>query len=165
MNYGIIRRALALGIVSALAGCTTGTDCSSALDRAGEAAKEQLPLGEWLDGVDNACTETAIQTWTDALSESCAPVYGFHVGSSGGQKPGECTGAGFNSAWSLGETISGMQREVTDIERQLEDGTLTMPKRRELERRLIVIDRDLPQVEAIARLEGYLPPADIPDRD
>jgi hypothetical protein len=34
--------------------------------------------------------------------------------------------------------------------------------RRDLERRQIVISRDLPQIEALARMDGYLPPAEIP---
>jgi len=59
--------------------------------------------------------------------------------------------------------IAEMRGELDDIEQRLEDDALPDRTRRDLERRKIVIGRDLPQVEALARMDGYLPPAEVPD--
>lgn len=164
MNYRTHTGALALVAAVALAGCATSTDCSRAIETARAAAAGQQPLGTWISGVDNACAAEAEGAWASALIEKCAAVYGFHAAYSGAERPAQCGNADFGSAWNLGEMLSDMEREATDIEQRLEDRSLPSDDRRDLERRLVVIGRDLPQIEALARMDGYLPPADVPDR-
>lgn len=165
MNYRTLTGALALGATAVLAGCATGTNCSQAIETARATAAEQQPLGAWISGVDAACTDEAEGAWASALIEECAAVYGFHAAYSGAARPAQCSNADFDSAWNLGEMISEMEREAAEIEQRLEDRSLPRDDRRDLERRLIVIGRDLPQIEALARMEGYLPPAEVPDRE
>jgi len=169
MNYLIFYRALALGAAAVLAGSTAGCgghrDCTQALMVADEAVKDHQPPGNWLQQVDAACTDAAMERWNASLAQECAPVFGFHAALTGAGRPAACTDAGFDSAWSLGEMIAGMRREVDDIEQRLKDDLLPEATRRDLERRKIVIGRDLPQVEALARMDGYLPPAEVPDSD
>src|SRR6056297_3055358 len=146
MNYPIFYRALALGAAAVLAGgiagCGGHRDCTQALVTADEAVREHQPTGEWLHRVDAVCADAAMERWSSALAQDCAPVFGFHAALTGAEAPVECAGHEFDSARSLGEMIA--------------------ETRRELERRKIVIGRDLPQVEALARMDGYLPPAEIP---
>lgn len=162
MNYRALS-AMATAVI--LAACAGRTDCTRALELAGEAARGQQPPGAWIERIDGACSDAAMHRWTDAVSAQCAPVFGFHAGLTGADSPAECDGAGFQSAWNLGEMIAGMRNEIEEIERRLADDSISPGTRRELERRLVVIGRDLPQVEALARMDGYLPPAEVPDSD
>ena len=161
----IFIRALALGAAAALAGCAARTDCAGALETADAAARAHQPPGEWMVRVDAACGDAAMERWGTELAGECAPVYGFHAALTGAERPVDCAGAGFDSAWNLGEMIAEMRGELTTIEQQLDDDSLPPGTRRDLERRRVVISRDLPQIEALARMDGYLPPAEVPDSD
>jgi len=166
MNYPIFYRALALGAAAVLAGgiagCGGHRDCTQALVTADEAVRDHQPPGEWLHRVDAVCADAAMERWSSALAQDCAPVFGFHAALTGAEAPVECAGHEFDSARSLGEMIAEMRGELDDIEQRLKDDALADETRRDLERRKIVIGRDLPQVEALARMDGYLPPAEIP---
>lgn len=163
MNDRISSRAMALGLAVLLAGCAGSRDCTPALEAAEAAARGHQPPGAWINDVAPACSDPAMSEWTAIVARECAPVYGFHSALTGGDKPSDCSGNAFDSAWSLGEMVSEMRREVDEIEQRLEEQDLPPETRRELQRRLIVIGRDLPQIEALARMDGYLPPAEIPD--
>ncbi|MDT8322321.1 MAG: hypothetical protein RQ826_17540 [Xanthomonadales bacterium] len=166
MNYRtFFTRAMALAAVVVLAGCAARTDCTQALELADEAARGQQPPGAWIDRVDAACSDAAMERWTSGVAGQCAPVFGFHAALSGAERPEACAGAGFDSAWNLGEMIAGMRNEVEEIERRLADDSISPETRRDLEQRRMVIGRDLPQIEALARMDGYLPPAEVPDSD
>lgn len=173
MNYPIPIpipiRAAALGAAFALAGfiagCGNHRDCTQALVTADEAVQGRQPPGAWLHRVENACADAAMERWNSALAQECAPVFGFHAALTSAAKPAECTTPGFESAWSLGEMVAGMRSELSMTEQQLDDDSLAPETRRDLERRLVVIGRDLPQVEALARMDGYLPPAEVPDSE
>ena len=165
MNYPIFIRAAALGAAVALVGCTAQPDCTSALETADSAARAHQPPGEWIDAVDAACRDAAIQEWTATAQRECAPAFGFHAALNSSERPAECVGAEFDSAWSLGEMLAEMKDELEQIEQRLDDDSLAPETRRDLVRRLVVIGRDLPQIEALARMDGYLPPAEVPDAD
>lgn len=165
MNHRTLISAMAMCAAAALAGCATGNDCSRALETARAAAAGQQPLGAWIQDVDAACAAEAEAAWTSVLIEQCAGVYGFHAAYSGAERPAQCGDAAFESAWNLGEMLSEMEREVVEIEQQLKDPSLPSDERRDLERRLVVIGRDLPQIQALARMDGYLPPAEVPGSD
>lgn len=162
MKQVIFTRALALAAIIVLAGCAARPDCTSAIKAADDAADAQRPPSAWIDRLDAACRGPAMQKWEAELASECAPVYGFHAALTGTERPIECVNPGFDSAWNLGEMIAEMRGELTAIEQQLKDDSLPPETRRDLQRRLVVIDRDLPQIEALARMDGYLPPAEIP---
>lgn len=163
MNYPIFIRAAVLGAVAALPGCSAPPDCTSALETADAAALSHQPPGAWIDAVDTACRDAAIREWTTSVQRDCAPVFGFHAALNSAEKPAECVGAEFESAWSLGAMLAEMRDELGRIEQRLDDDSLAPETRRDLVRRLVVIGRDLPQIEALARMDGYLPPAEIPE--
>ncbi|MEX2498716.1 MAG: hypothetical protein WD397_07565 [Wenzhouxiangellaceae bacterium] len=165
MHNPIPACALALTAAAMLGGCAANPECTEALETADAAARDRLPPGQWLPGVDAACASQAEQAWADALLADCAAVYGFHVAYSGSDRPAQCRNADFDSAWNLGEMLSEMERESASIQTRLEDDSIPRDVRRDLQRRLVVIERDLPQLEALARMDGYLPPAEVPDSD
>lgn len=156
-------RALATGALFLLVACANETDCSDALDTARAAAQEEQPLGSWIGGVEDTCAGRAEGAWAIALAERCAPLHGFHAGHTGSEAKPQCTGADYQSALNLGEMLADMQAEADKIEKRLDDEVLPPETRRDLKRRRVVIGRDLPQLEALARIDGYLPPAEVPD--
>jgi len=163
MNHRTFIGVVALGAAVALTGCAARMDCSEAFEAADAAVLAHRPPGAWMSEVHPDCSNAAMERWRVRLADECAPVFGFHAALTGAVRPDECSSAGFESAWNLGEMIAGMRNEVKEIEHSLAVESLSPEHRRELERRLIVIGRDLPQVEALARMNGYLPPAEVPD--
>lgn len=155
---------LALGAAAMIGGCTGG-GCDRAIERAGRAAGEKLALAQWIGAVDPACAGEAERVWAERLRTECAAVYAFHAARTGAERPGQCDNPAFDSAWNLGGMLDEMERERADIRNRLEEPSLAAETRRDLNRRLVVIERDLPQIEALARMDGYLPPADVPDTE
>ena len=163
MNKRFLLPAVAAGTFFLLAGCASETDCSNALETAREAARNRQPLGQWIEGVERTCPGKAERAWATALAESCAPLHGFHAGYTEADARATCTGADYQSALNLGEMLAEMQAEAGEIEQRLRDDALPADTRRDLERRQVVIGRDLPQLQALARMDGYLPPAEVPE--
>lgn len=165
MNKRFLITTVAAGTLSLLAGCASRNQCSDALETARAAAQDHQPPGQWIGGVDDACTGDAERAWASVLAESCAPLHGFHAGLDGAEAAEDCTGADYQSALNLGEMLGEMQAEAADIEQRLQEESLPPDTRRDLQRRQVVIGRDLPQLEALARMDGYLPPAEVPDSE
>jgi hypothetical protein len=159
------RSGLTLLAAGLLAGCAGTPDCSDGIAAARAAADAERPPGAWMASVDAACREAAEAAWSDALAADCAPVWGFHAARTESVRPGDCSGPAFGQAWNLGAMLAAMRREQIEIERRLDTDDAAQPERARLRQRLIVIERDRPQLEAIARMEGWLPPARIPDSD
>ena len=163
MNKRFIAPVAAAGTLFLLAGCATEPDCSDALETARTAAQDRQPLGFWIGDVEDACTDAAERAWAAVLAESCAPLHGFHAGYADAEPAQACTEADYRSARNLGEMLADMQTEADEIEKKLEDDALPPETRGDLRRQQVAISRDLPQLEALARMDGYLPPAEVPD--
>ncbi len=153
----------ALAHAALIGGCAGTPDCSDALAQAERAAAERQPLASWIGAVDAACRAPAEAGWADALATDCEPLYAFHAGRTGKAPSGDCRDPAYAEARSLGELLGDMEREQTGIEARLAAETLADDERRRLRQRLIVIERDRPQIAALARMQGYLPPADVPE--
>ncbi|MDT8410105.1 MAG: hypothetical protein RQ741_10940 [Wenzhouxiangellaceae bacterium] len=146
-----------------LGGCASSPDCSDSVVMAENAARAERPLAMWIDEVPKACRETATDAWKDALAAECARQYGFHQGRTGGDVPEQCGLAAFTSAYNLGKMLAELEQEQYEIKAELEQPDLSDSRRRDLRQRLLVIARDLPQIEALARMGGFLPPARLPE--
>jgi hypothetical protein len=145
-----------------LAGCAGAPACRDGIDAAEAAADERQPPGAWIGGVDAACRTQAIAAWSETLAPACAPVYGFHAARNDRPRPTGCAGVSFAEAWNLGEMLSDMAREHAAIVDRLENEDLDPSERARLRQQRNAIERDRPQLEAIARMEGWLPPAEVP---
>ena len=163
MNKRFIAPVAAAGTLLLLAGCATEPDCSDALETARTAAQDRQPLGFWIGDVEDACTDAAERAWATVLAESCAPLHGFHAGYADAEAAQACTKTDYQSARNLGEMLADMQAEADEIKKRLEDDSLPPEMRGDLRRRQVAIGRDLPQLEALARMDGYLTPAEVPD--
>ena len=158
------KRLLAAILVGAmLGGCAGSPDCSGPVALAERAADEQRPLAAWIGDVDPSCRGAAEAAWAARLEAGCDPLFGFHAARTNLNRPVRCAGATFEEAWNLGGMLGEMERERVEIESKLASQDLSDRERRRLRQRLIVIERDLPQLEALARMEGWLPPAEVPE--
>jgi hypothetical protein len=96
----------------------------------------------------NACTS----------QPDCTPTQGFEHGRIGQEPPPLCQERDYAEAWQLGQTLGELEAErdaLLEREHELEP----------IERsRLRVLTRDIPELETLARIEGYLPAAE-PDLD
>ena len=146
-----------------VAGCAGTPDCSRSLTVAERAADDAQPLASWIDTVDAECRAQAQARWSDPLASRCAPLFGFHAGYSETDASAECTDPAFSEARSLGELLGEIEHEQARVEARIAAGGLDDGERAQLRQRLNVIERDLPQIQALARMQGYLPPADVPE--
>jgi|GEM_PF-2138617 len=154
---------LLIPILFMLSGCDRTSDCDPALEAAAAAADQRLPLEAWIDAQPQDCQAAAIARWDEHLAAECAPLHAFHAGRGDREMSGACEGVELNSAWNLGQMIGELEAELGQIRSALEEPELTPEARRDLRQRQVVIERDLPQLQALARFDGLLPAAEIPD--
>lgn len=147
-----------------LLGCAGTPDCSGALTQAERAAEARAPAETWLDTIAPACRESAEQAWRNTLLADCAPLLGFHAARDDRARPERCDDPAFDEAWNLGAMIGEMTRDRARIESRLAQEDVPDAEARRLRQSLLVIERDAPQLEALARMQGYLPPAEVPER-
>jgi len=148
-------------ILASLAAAALTTSCAGTPDCTGDIA--QAERAAWIGDIDVACQARAETAWAELLRAECAPLIGFHAARNGVEPAGDCAGAEFTSAVNLGRAIGEMERERGEIRNRLSSGAATDVEAKRLGRRLIVIERDLPQLEALARMQGLMPPAKVPD--
>lgn len=153
-----------VALVLGLTGCAAPPDCGPALARARDAGRHQLPLEQFIDSVPAQCRTDAEQTWAEILRTECEPLYGFHAGRTDRPVPAACHGEAFDNAWNLGQMLADLERERAELEVELATGRITPDRRTEIRRRVVAIERDLPEIRALARMEGFLPPARAPER-
>lgn len=84
----------------------------------------------------------------------CSPGRGFELGRQGQRAHERCDQAGYQSAWQLGQTLGELEREREAL--QARATTLSASERM----RLRVLQRDIPELETLARIEGLMPPAE-----
>jgi len=165
MKQLFLKTIMATSVLAIAAGCATPTGCRDSLELARQAADERRPSADWLDSVPAHCHNPAIEAWREALRAECAGLYAFDRGMNGKPPGDQCPGEDFRSAWNLGRMLQDLNDERELSERRFADESLLSPDlRRDLRQRLRVIERDLPQIQALARIQGFLPPARIPDR-
>ncbi|MEM7053237.1 MAG: hypothetical protein AAF446_01685 [Pseudomonadota bacterium] len=153
-----------------LVGCATPVpDCAGQI----ESATNQGRLGQALSAdVPAACSAEAELAWQTALSEFCSPQTGFDTAYRGQPQATSCRQNAYMNAYSHGRMLFELQTEQAELEQRIAelsripDGN-TAKQQRELTRlrnRLITIQRDLPEWLTLARLEGFLAPAAVPDQ-
>lgn len=148
-----------------LGGCAERPDC----DQQAVLAEAQGQSGQALDPSPHAECEAAVeQAWQSGLDAFCQPQTGFEAGHRGEAAPELCQQERYLNAYRLGALLHEMQAEQAEIERRIEAlSTSEEPQQedlRALRSRLIVIQRDLPDLITLAQLEGWLPVSAVPDQ-
>lgn len=94
-----------------------------------------------------------------AQEPDCSPQAGFELGQSGEPPAEACDDRQYRESWQLGETLGELQRERDDLLARDDDlDTLE-------QMRLRVLSREIPELETLARLRGFLPAATLDDID
>jgi len=145
-----------------LVGCATPVDCGDAVSSAAIAGAGDQWLATTLKRTPATCHAAATDAWLDAAAPSCSQRYAFAAARYQREASPSCAGDDFDSAANLGRMLGELERECAEIDLRLSAERLSAEDRRDLRQRQIVIGRDLPQVEALARMRGLLPPAEIP---
>jgi hypothetical protein len=85
----------------------------------------------------------------------CAPKSGFELGRAGQSIASNCEAADYRDAWQLGQTLHELESEYRALgERQDElDAAERM--------RMRVIEREIPELEGLARIQQWLAPASL----
>lgn len=156
--------ALLIPLLIMLSGCNRDSGCARALEAAEAAAAQRQPLEAWIDEYPENCRGAASARWDELLAAECDPLHAFHAGRNDRQMSDQCGGIALESAWNLGRMIGQLESELHELETALADAELTSEARRDLRQRQVVIQRDLPQLQALARFDGLLPVAPVPDR-
>jgi len=114
-------------------------------------------------GTSTAAATTAAVTTALAIALSlsacatrpdCRPVSGFDLGRSGEGTESICESDRYGEAWRLGQTLGELEAEFRDL------NALATPDGAQRQR-LRVLQRDIPELETLARLEGWLPAKDL----
>jgi hypothetical protein len=87
----------------------------------------------------------------------CSPQRGFELGRSDRPAVDACQDAAYQGAWRLGQTLHELDTERANLMARQED--LDAGERM----RLRVIERDIPELEGLARIQRLMPPAEIPE--
>jgi hypothetical protein len=162
----ILSRMFAALLPLAVAACAaTSSDCSRELDAASGSGNEGRWLEFAIDGVDPACRNEATEAWLAAAGAlDCSPRFAFAAARLGHEVDSACASTAYIDAARLGRMLGELERELAAIDAELEDQSLAATAQRDLRQRRVTIERDLPQLEGLARFDDLLPPIAIPDQ-
>jgi len=100
------------------------------------------------------CILLALQLAGCASSPDCAPISGFELGRNGEASEAGCADERYAEAWRLGQTLGALESEL----RELGAASALDASQRQ---RLRILQREIPELETLARLEGWLPAEQI----
>ena len=98
----------------------------------------------------------------EPVPPDCSDAARFERALEGAPVPPACSVMAPDEAYGLGQMIAERRAEAERIRRQLA-GDPVPAERVKMQQALIRIERDLPELEALARFEGWLPPTTLPD--
>lgn len=155
-----MNRSLCSSLIAAalLAGCASTPDCDSA-----RAAGLALGLtGQTPERVEQAgapaCAESFDAGWNEGLASYCEPRAGFERALRGQDEAGACSSREFRIDFELGRNIRTLRAEHQDLMEAAQDQS---DPAEPPSMRLRVIERELSQLEGVARIRGLLPA--VPD--
>ena len=102
-----------------------------------------------------ACVAFACLLVACATPPDCRPISAFELGRGGDGRPSACSGDAYGQAWRLGETLGTLEAEFRALQ------TLDAPDAAQRQR-LRVLQREIPELETLARLEGWLADGPVP---
>lgn len=85
----------------------------------------------------------------------CSGQTGFDLGKKGIEPPANCQEASFTGAWNLGHSLAELESERAELRARQAD---LEPGER---MRLRVLERDIPELETLARIHGFIEPGTV----
>lgn len=162
------RSRLAAGLVSLLllvTGCQQAPDCAEAVNEA-TALGSQGQLASFDETrFDEACRADYLAAWEAATNAYCEPTLAFERALGGDLQPPACNQPAYLRNHQLGANLYALTEEKQSIETALAAGENdgTDPAQLQVWRmRLRVLEREIPELETIARMRGLMAPAELP---
>lgn len=159
----------ALALAFTLSGCDRPPDCDAAAALGQAVGESGLPMDADRYEVAPACHEHFDEGWEKGKTRFCDPENAFARGLSDTVYYGICDSREFRSDFELGRTLRVLRVEQEAIALQLdaiETGQFEPAESGEpayLRRRARTLERELADLETLARIRGLLEPAELPE--
>lgn len=131
------------------------TDCEAASAAALAAGQTGLSEAEALAAITPHCRDAAQDSWADGLLDYCQARAGFERALAGADELGPCQDRLFRVDFELGRQLRELRQERqmlrTSVQTQADAGTEAAALR------LRVLERELSELEGLARIRGLLP--------
>ena len=152
----------------ALTGCPGEPNCRDAVQRGTELGQIGLPAEADRHGIEIACLEAFEEAWSEAVAGYCLPENGFAIGYSDAVYYRVCREEEFDRNYRLGRTLWVLEVERENIQAQIESLEAGREpayenEPAELRSRLRMLERDIPELKTLARIQGLLDPEEIPE--
>jgi len=98
---------------------------------------------------------TALLISACTTEPECVAEQGFELGRAGTEPPALCHESEYAEAWQLGHTLGELENERDELQAREED--LDAVERA----RLRVLQRDIPELETLARIQDLMEPASL----
>lgn len=93
---------------------------------------------------------------SSAVDRDCVPSHGFQLGLAGADRPEACSQRAYRIDFELGRTIRRLRDEQSALQENLK-AQHDESMRRQISRRLQTIERELHQLEGLARIRDLSP--------
>ncbi len=165
ITQSLFTAGLAVTIFSITA-CQRTPDCAQAIDEATSLGSQGQLASFDENTFDEACRSEYLAAWEAARNEFCEPGLAFERAMGGGEQPPACGQPAYVRNHQLGTNLYALLNEKQTIEAALATGENdgTPPAQLQAWRmRLRVLEREIPELETIARMRGLMAPAELPD--
>lgn len=148
-----------------LTGCQQTPDCTDAVAQATDLGS-QGQMASFDEGAfDASCRADYLAAWEAARGVFCDPERAFDRAMEGADQPTACEQPAYLRNHQLGANLYALSEEKNAIEATLDRAEADGTSSQELQAsrmRLRVLEREIPELETIARMRGLMAPAELP---
>lgn len=148
-----------------LSGCSKTVDCEPAAIEGARLANQGLPAQFDASGWDMSCESAYMSAWQSAKDGLCDPAKAFDRAMQGQTRPEICDAPSYARNFQLGANLLVLTEERVAIEKALaaiEQDPMGASQSQSLRMRLRVLEREIPNLEALAQMRGLMTPDDLP---
>ena len=157
--------AIALISLMILSACSDTVDCEPASKAGQVTAVNDLPQDFENTGFDRQCEAAYREAWLTQQKELCDPSNAFAGAMQGQAQRMICDAPAYVRNHQLGANLYALVNEKEAIEKMLalgeQDGSL-VTQGPSLRMRLRVLEREIPNLEALAQMRGLMEQTDLP---
>lgn len=148
-----------------LTGCERAPDCEEAVREATELGGQGQLANFDEKAFPVACRADYLAAWESARGAFCDAGLAFARAMDGMEQPPACEDAAYLRNHQLGANLYALSEEKRAIERLLDQADIDGTSAQSLQAtrmRLRVLEREIPELETLARMRGFMPPAELP---
>jgi len=145
-----------------LTGCEQTPDCEEALAQATALGGQGQLASFGEKAFPVACRADYLAAWESARRAFCDADLAFDRAMEGMEQPPACEDAAYRRNHQLGANLYALTEEKKAIENLLESDDASTPSMQATRMRLRVLEREIPELETLARMRGFMGPAELP---